>query len=766
MSAFPRRALWLAVLTWATAVVAAPAAHAAPTTDHYVWTGSTVNWTVPVGVTSVSILEYGGSGGHSGSSSGGAGSKASATIAVTPGEVLHINVGSAGGNSQVGATGGGGNNPADGWGGNGGGTVPSLCPTCDGGAGGGGSSDVRQGGTALADRVLVAAGGGGAGGPIHYTNPTSDWAGGDGGAEGFDGAAGVPKAGGDPGGGGCGGHRATDSAGGAGGSVDPNVCGSSGAAGSDGNAAGFGMGGVGSGGGGGGGGGWFRGGGGGGGSGPSGGGAGGGGGGSSHGPLGATLASGQQSGDGSVAITYDDGAPAPTRTLTVSTSGTGTGTVTGPGIDCGGTGHTDCSETVADGTGVALTATPASSSTFAGFAGGGCGAASPCTVTMDADKSVAASFSAFRTLTVSTSGTGSGIVTGSGIDCGTTGHTDCSEKVAGGTTITLSATPGASSTFGGFSGGDCGATTPCTTALDVDTTIDARFDVVPRQTLTVSTSGAAAGTVRGPGIDCGGAGHTDCSETVSRGTVISLSAVPIRPQSYHGISPGSRFRGFTGGGCFGSPCAVTLDVDKAVVARFEPSVPIERVCALLLHYRNYIDARFVRLLAARANAKPYRQLLLKTLQARMRKLTDDVGRALGCTWAPPAAAAPRTAAQRLQLGTGSGDRLRGGSELDLLLGGAGNDRVAGRGGADVMFGEAGRDRLDGGAGADIVLGGAGKDRIAGGRGSDVLLGDAGNDAIAARDHSPDFVSCGRGRDRVTVDRRDVVSRDCERVRRR
>jgi CSLREA domain-containing protein len=82
----------------------------------------------------------------------------------------------------------------------------------------------------------------------------------------------------------------------------------------------------------------------------------------------------------------------PQRTLTVTTSGTGSGTVTGSGIDCGGAGHTDCSEPVADGTTIALSTTSAAGSSFTTFTGGGCGAASPCTVTMNADKTVDAKF--------------------------------------------------------------------------------------------------------------------------------------------------------------------------------------------------------------------------------------------------------------------------------------------------------------------------------------------------------------------------------------
>ena len=81
------------------------------------------------------------------------------------------------------------------------------------------------------------------------------------------------------------------------------------------------------------------------------------------------------------------------RTLTVTTSGTGSGTVTGLGIDCGG-GHSDCSESVSDGATITLTAAAGSGSSFTTFAGGGCGTADPCTVTMNADKTVDASFAA------------------------------------------------------------------------------------------------------------------------------------------------------------------------------------------------------------------------------------------------------------------------------------------------------------------------------------------------------------------------------------
>jgi hypothetical protein len=52
----------------------------------------------------------------------------------------------------------------------------------------------------------------------------------------------------------------------------------------------------------------------------------------------------------------------------VAKVGTGSGTVTGTGVNCG----SDCSEVVNSGTQVALTATAASGSTFAGWTGTGC----------------------------------------------------------------------------------------------------------------------------------------------------------------------------------------------------------------------------------------------------------------------------------------------------------------------------------------------------------------------------------------------------------
>lgn len=80
---------------------------------------------------------------------------------------------------------------------------------------------------------------------------------------------------------------------------------------------------------------------------------------------------------------------APTQTLAVSTAGNGSGSVgsSPAGITCGST----CSHAFATGTGVTLTAAPASGSVFSGWSGA-CSGTGGCTVTMSQARSVTATF--------------------------------------------------------------------------------------------------------------------------------------------------------------------------------------------------------------------------------------------------------------------------------------------------------------------------------------------------------------------------------------
>jgi hypothetical protein len=93
-------------------------------------------------------------------------------------------------------------------------------------------------------------------------------------------------------------------------------------------------------------------------------------------------------------------------TLTINKGGTGAGTVTSSpaGINCG----SDCSEIYSSGTLVELTASPNTSSTFAGWSGA-CSGTGTCTMTMNATKTVTATFN-LKTYTITASaGTGGSI---------------------------------------------------------------------------------------------------------------------------------------------------------------------------------------------------------------------------------------------------------------------------------------------------------------------------------------------------------------------
>ena len=76
--------------------------------------------------------------------------------------------------------------------------------------------------------------------------------------------------------------------------------------------------------------------------------------------------------------------------LTVHKAGTGTGTVTGTGIGCG----IDCTQSYNSGSSVILTATPSPGSSFGGWAGCDTPFGSKCTMSVGADKSVTATFTA------------------------------------------------------------------------------------------------------------------------------------------------------------------------------------------------------------------------------------------------------------------------------------------------------------------------------------------------------------------------------------
>jgi hypothetical protein len=94
-------------------------------------------------------------------------------------------------------------------------------------------------------------------------------------------------------------------------------------------------------------------------------------------------------------------------TLSVTKTGTGTGAITSSpgGISCG----SDCSEIYTVGTAVTLTASSDTSSTFGGWSGGGCTGTGTCSVTMNAEKAITATFTLRIYTITATAGTGGSI---------------------------------------------------------------------------------------------------------------------------------------------------------------------------------------------------------------------------------------------------------------------------------------------------------------------------------------------------------------------
>ena len=165
--------------------------------------------------------------------------------------------------------------------------------------------------------------------------------------------------------------------------------------------------------------------------------------------------------------------PNPAQPAKLTVAKQGEGTISAQGINCG----TDCEESYPLNQIVSLTATPATDYTFTNWQGCAIVTTNVCQVTVDAAKTVTATFTqkpvvpppvVKYTLTINKQGEGS--VSGTGIDCGT----DCTESLVANTTVTLTATPAANFTFAGWEG--CtGSNNVCQITLDAAKTVTAKF---------------------------------------------------------------------------------------------------------------------------------------------------------------------------------------------------------------------------------------------------------------------------------------------------
>ncbi|HKT01195.1 MAG TPA: hypothetical protein VJT31_16850, partial [Rugosimonospora sp.] len=106
------RTVVVPVVAGATLFGALPA-HAAPTTVTFVFTGAEQTFTVPKNVRRLAVTLVGGSGGTAADAGartggqGGAGASIHATVAVTPGQILYLQIGGTGAVPAAGYNGGG-----------------------------------------------------------------------------------------------------------------------------------------------------------------------------------------------------------------------------------------------------------------------------------------------------------------------------------------------------------------------------------------------------------------------------------------------------------------------------------------------------------------------------------------------------------------------------------------------------------------------------------------------------------------------------------
>jgi len=256
----------------------------------------------------------------------------------------------------------------------------------------------------------------------------------------------------------------------------------------------------------------------------------------------------------------------PPATLSVFRSGSGGGSVLSSpaGISCGAV----CAAEFAGDQVVTLTAGADQGSEFAGWTGA-CSGGGACQVTMDEARSVTARFELEEgepppthfPLNVLLIGSGSGSVASSplGISCGSV----CAGEFDTGQVVTLTAGADQGSEFAGWSGA-CSGTGACQVPIDEARSVGAEFEPEPPPPppsfrLAIVKVGSGAGTVASSrtGIYCGG----KCERDYEAEEKVTLVPTP---------ASGSRFAGWSGGGCAGTGvCRLTMNVARTVTAQFD-----------------------------------------------------------------------------------------------------------------------------------------------------------------------------------------------------
>lgn len=206
------------------------------------------------------------------------------------------------------------------------------------------------------------------------------------------------------------------------------------------------------------------------------------------------------------------------------------------------------SDDFAFGTEVTLEALPDATYEFAGWSGDLLGATNPTTITMDRDKSVAATFSKIQhTLTLTGTGDGAVLVDGTERALPWSGSFDI------GTTVVLDAVPDACYEFASWSGDLGGVASPKSIKMDGPKAVTANFSAI-EYTLNLSGIGAGSVFVDGTPVSLPWSGSIVC------GTAATLQVVPDSCYEFAGWS------GDLVGGS--SPTAIVVDGPKSVTASF------------------------------------------------------------------------------------------------------------------------------------------------------------------------------------------------------
>jgi uncharacterized repeat protein (TIGR02543 family) len=243
-------------------------------------------------------------------------------------------------------------------------------------------------------------------------------------------------------------------------------------------------------------------------------------------------------------------------TLSVFAQGPGDDNVSAGGgeIDCNGDGTGDCEWTVPKGSVLTLFETPGGGDVFDGWDGDCTGTSAACSVEMDGNKSVNATWlDTTATVELTVTIVGSGEVEGGGIDCPST----CVSNEAQNSTVTLTATPNNGYSFTGWTGGCTGTTATCVVTMDIAQDVTATFAINPQLTVSVNGNGNVSG---GSGaINCGNGG-TICSATFAQNATVTLIATAPLGTTFTGWSDAC--------GGTATTCTVSMNISKSVTANF------------------------------------------------------------------------------------------------------------------------------------------------------------------------------------------------------